>query len=158
MFGQTAAVYGFNRVSKLLFVVASRLADLVISLFYDDFSQLEYGRLADSARETVTSIFELTRFELAKEPHKAKPFARVFDPLGVRLDFTRTGEKVFEIQPKPSRLEEVAGLCRQHLKEDRLDMGRRGVIEWEAAFFTGRLLWALRCACAEKVSAAGSCV
>ena len=37
LFGQTAAVYGFNRVSKLLSVVASRLADLINSPFYDDF-------------------------------------------------------------------------------------------------------------------------
>ena len=52
IYGETAAVYGFNRVSRFLAVVASRCADLVLSTYFDDYTQIETEKLAALAEDT----------------------------------------------------------------------------------------------------------
>ena len=90
LFGQAGAVYGFNRVSKFLVSVCSRCADLVVSGHYDDFSQIEVEELASSAREALTTIFNLLGFQLAVDAINDLPFAKKFAPLGVDVDINES--------------------------------------------------------------------
>ena len=49
LFGETAAVYGFNRVARLLEKIAVQLGRVLCTNYFDDYSQLESEELADSA-------------------------------------------------------------------------------------------------------------
>jgi len=66
MFGETAAVYGFLRISRALSTIASRIFDLMIVEFFDDFTQIENSALTESALETMEgmadSILTFTKF------------------------------------------------------------------------------------------------
>ena len=108
-------------MSKFISVLAARLADIVNSPFYDDFSQLEYEVLAESAHTTFTRVFEIMGFQLAVEEHKCKPFSSVFDPLGVRLDLSEAPQGRIKLSAKPGRLEEVSSLCRGYLGADSME-------------------------------------
>ena len=74
LFGQSGAVYGFNRLSKFVTCLATQAASLVVSGFYDDYTQLEMAKLAASSRATLFDIFELVGFKVATEPKKNNPF------------------------------------------------------------------------------------
>ena len=82
LFGQTGAVYGFNRVAKFIATVLTKGAGLIVPPYYDDFSQLEVAQLAESAERTIKSAFKVLGFKLSEAPAKDKPFAPVFTPLG----------------------------------------------------------------------------
>ncbi len=66
MFGETAAVYGLLRISRALSTIASRIFDLMIVEFFDDFAQVENSALTESALETMAgmadSILTFTKF------------------------------------------------------------------------------------------------
>ena len=53
LFGETAAVYGFNGVARLLEKIAVRMANLVCTNYFDDYAQLETGKLGTSAEECM---------------------------------------------------------------------------------------------------------
>ena len=59
MFGATAAVYAFLRVSRALARLATGLLGLVVVEFFDDFTQLELSCLAKSLHSSFERMLEL---------------------------------------------------------------------------------------------------
>ena len=55
----------------------------------------------------MKELFRLLGFKLAETEAKYTPFARAFDPLGVRVDLSQSAAGVVKIEPKPSRVENV---------------------------------------------------
>ena len=53
MFGETAAVYAFLRISRALSMLGKVLFDLVLVEFFDDFTQLECEELTQSAQDAM---------------------------------------------------------------------------------------------------------
>ena len=53
MFGETAAVYAFLRISRALAAISARLFKLLTVEFFDDFTQIENEALGQSAWETM---------------------------------------------------------------------------------------------------------
>ena len=53
MFGATAAVYAFLRISRALGTIARRLFHFNVVEFFDDFSQVEASALAQSSQDTM---------------------------------------------------------------------------------------------------------
>ena len=120
MFGEAAAVYGFNRTSKFLTVVATRCADLVVSSYYDDFSQLELEKLSASADSTFKAIFKKLGFALSEDPAKDKQFSKKFSPLGVEIDLSKSGEGLVSISPKVGRVVKIVEHCKTIVKDGKL--------------------------------------
>ena len=89
MFGQTAAVYAFLRISRALSALASRFFSLVVE-FLDDFSQFESSALGESSMLTIEAMLELLGWEVSSTETKRMQAAESFNSLGVRLDFSRT--------------------------------------------------------------------
>ena len=67
-FGESAAVYGFNRASRFLSTVLSRCGDLVVSSYDDDFTQLEPEELGETATATLRETFARLGFALSVDP------------------------------------------------------------------------------------------
>jgi hypothetical protein len=109
LFGQTAAVYAFNRVARALQRVCTVLGDLVMTNYYDDYPQLEAAELAESARSTLKGVFGLLGWELATEK-KDLEFASSFLILGVQVDMQRAASGRVLIANKASRVQEVCSV------------------------------------------------
>jgi len=107
MFGQTAAVYAFLRFSRALAALASKLLNLVLVEFFDDFTQIESPLLAQSAQASFEAIIELLGWELA-EGEKRLPFNSKFIALGVAVDLSDSCSGTVKLSNKPGRVESIS--------------------------------------------------
>ena len=83
MFGSTAAVYAFNRVSRALWYLINRLLWIPSGVFYDDFPLLSPTASAENADATVSAFLDALGWQHAKTGAKGRPFAHEFDVLGM---------------------------------------------------------------------------
>jgi len=88
MFGSNAAVYAFNRVSRSIHFLLSRLLILPMSCFYDDFPILVPTGEADEVDGMISDLLDILGWEHKRtgEGHKGLPFAKQVDILGMRVD------------------------------------------------------------------------
>jgi hypothetical protein len=106
-FGQCGAVHGFNRAAKALRKIAVRAFKVVVTNFYDDYSQVEPMTMGLSAQLTLQGFMALVGWEVAASERKCRPFAETFEPLGVVVDFSASERGVVMVTNKPGRVEEV---------------------------------------------------
>ena len=59
MFGSTAAVYAFNRLSKSLWHLQTCLLNIMGTVYYDDFLMLDFKATSDSARKCSEDVLRL---------------------------------------------------------------------------------------------------
>ena len=107
MFGETAAVYAFLRLSRALAHLATALFDLVLIEYFDDFSQLAPAALASSSQECLEWIFGVLGWEIAMEEKKRKCFDPVFVSLGVQIDLREAPSGTIRIENKPGRVKSL---------------------------------------------------
>ena len=91
-------------MARALRVIAARLFRLVVTNFFDVFTQIEVEPLCNSAQKTFEDLMSLLGWEVAQEEKKRKPLQEKFEPLGVVIDLAETtlnSVQVFE-QAKPS--------------------------------------------------------
>ena len=112
MFGTTAAVYALLRFSRAILFLGTKLLNLSIVEFFDDFSQVESDRLAESAQCTFESLLGLLGWMIADSDAKRKPFAPSFVSLGVEVDLGGSVTKVIRLKNKPGRVEAIVKTAR----------------------------------------------
>ena len=122
LFGEAAAVYGFNRVSRFINVILCRGADLVVTGYYDDFSQLETKRLSLSAEATFKRVFDALGFDLSVEESKDKRFDNIFHPLGVELDLSYSIYGAVHLKPKAGRVQRVMAVSSEVLVKEEMSV------------------------------------
>lgn len=86
-FGATASVFDFNRVGRLIEIMMSRLALVLVSGFFDDFTQIDHSLTCVSAATASESILKLLGFKYANEGAKYIPFGSKFKVLGAYVQF-----------------------------------------------------------------------
>jgi len=111
MFGTTAAVYAFLRFSRALAFLGAKLLGLSMVEFFDDFSQVECHRLAESAQKSMEALLGLLGWVVADSEAKRKPFHQTFVSLGVELDFAQAGSRKILLRNKPGRVESIGEMC-----------------------------------------------
>jgi hypothetical protein len=116
LFGETAAVYAFNRVARALQRICIGLGDIVLVNYFDDYPQLEAAQLAESARATLKWVFGLLGWELAGE-EKDQEFKKEFVVLGVKVDMAHAAAGRIIVANKPARVAEVCSVIANLLKE-----------------------------------------
>ena len=109
MFGETAAVYSFLRISRALAAIAARLFSLVVVEFFDDFSQIESVATAVSAMDTIEGFLSLLGWEVAVSNKKRLPFSDALVSLGVQIEFKQTKSRVVVLKNKPGR---IVAICK----------------------------------------------
>ena len=72
LFGETAAVYNCNRISKLIDTIASKLGWLLTTCYYDDFPCVECGPLAASAERTFKEFLAIVGVRVSSDPEKGQ--------------------------------------------------------------------------------------
>ena len=93
MFGTTAAVYAFLRFSRALAFLGTKLLGLTIVEFFDDFSQVECARLADSSQASFEELLGLLGWVIADSEEKRKAFTKLWSHI------SNTAERLGEWTP-----------------------------------------------------------
>ncbi|CAE7828024.1 unnamed protein product, partial [Symbiodinium necroappetens] len=109
MFGSNAAVYAFNRVSRSIFFLLSRLLIVPLSCFYDDFPILAPTQDASEVDGMISDLLDTLGWEHKRtgEGHKGLPFAKLVDILGMRADLTCMAGGSVTLSNKPGRIDKI---------------------------------------------------
>ena len=95
---------------------------MVVSGYYDDFTQVETERLSSSAEYSFKRLPEILGVALAPEPHKGRRFRRRFAPLGVEVNPEESEEGVLKFAPKEGRVSKVVEACAGALADDKMSV------------------------------------
>ncbi|CAE7537200.1 unnamed protein product, partial [Symbiodinium necroappetens] len=146
MFGSNAAVYAFNRVSRSIFFLLSRLLIIPLSCFYDDFPILTPTRDASEVDGMISDLLDILGWEHKRtgEGHKGLPFAKLVDILGMRADLSCMAGGTVTLSNKPGRIDKIcdfvvniksAGCVTRHQAQVLL-----GLLNFACGYYHGRAL------------------
>ena len=141
MFGETAAVYAFLRISRALATLGARLFSLVLVEFFDDFTQIECQSLGESAMSTLESMLSLLGWDVAMTEAKRKPFSVVFTSLGVKVDFERAvGEEII-VSNKDGRIEGIRSAVEELQSKGTMNFKEALSVKGKLQFAEGQLFY-----------------
>ncbi|CAK9011231.1 ATP-binding cassette sub-family C member 3 (Canalicular multispecific organic anion transporter 2) (Multidrug resistance-associated protein 3), partial [Durusdinium trenchii] len=106
-FGAASAVYAFNKISRSIFKVGSKLFGLIWSNYYDDYPQLDLQSAGRSSQNVAETFLELIGWRYSTKPAKRLPMARTFQALGVEYSFEESLQGTIVVRNKPSRVERI---------------------------------------------------
>jgi len=138
MFGETAAVYAFLRLSRAIAALATRLFDLVVVEFFDDFTQVESKTTSESALKTLERLFELLGWEVS-EGDKRLIFGKSFVSLGVQVGFEGSSDGVVSVTNKPGRIEGIEESVNGVVKQGSMGFKEALSIKGKISFAEGQM-------------------
>ena len=139
MFGQTAAVYAFIRVSRALSALGARLFSLLLVEFFDDFTQVESSETGESAKNTLEGMLNLLGWEVATTEAKCKPAEVKFNSLGVEIDYAESVDRKVTIRPKEGRIKKILEEVMEILSEGQMDFKQALSVKGKLQFAEGQL-------------------
>ena len=156
MFGATAAVYSFNRVSRSLWFLFNRMLKIPSGVFYDDFPLFSPSELAENADSSASELLDLLGWRHARTGPKGLPFESQFQVLGCSLDFSRVPQGLVTAENKPGRIDRLLENLDRIKTAGRMSLHEaqilHGLLRYATGFFAGKHLHQV---CAE-VMALGS--
>jgi len=141
MFGETAAVYGFLRISRALAALCARLFHLLLVEFFDDFTQIEPGRTSASAMSTLESMFGLLGWDVSMAVTKRFDFDTSFVSLGVQVDFCSAQVGEITVRNKPGRLESIKEAIMKITEQKSLGFKEALSIKGKLTYAEGQLFY-----------------
>lgn len=141
MFGETAAVYSFLRVSRALSHICSYLFLLLTIEFFDDFTQIESKALQESAMSTLESVFELLGWDVSMTEKKRLLPAECFNSLGVLVDLSRSQYKQVVLFNKEGRIEGIMELVKAILCRNTMGFKDALSLKGKLQFAEGQLFF-----------------
>ena len=142
MFGATAAVYSFNRVSRSLWFLLNRMLLIPCGVFYDDFPMFSPEETALDSDMAASELLDLLGWRHARTGPKGKPFETSFNVLGCSLNLEHVvrGEVVLEnkqgrLERIFAQLEEIKSACKMTLHQSQV---LHGLLRYSCGFFSGR--------------------
>ena len=103
-FGAVSSVLAFNRVARSMRTILSRLFELVVTNFFDDFCQLEVDQLQTSAWKTAEMVMELLGWDISTGDAKRRPFEKSFEILGAVVSLESSPFRCIRVSNKESRI------------------------------------------------------
>ena len=145
MFGASAAVYSFNRVSRSLWFLLNRMFCIPCGVFYDDFPMFSPAALqAEDADAAASQLLDLLGWRHAKTGTKALPFNPSFQVLGCSLNLEEICRGAILLENKPGRIDRLVELLKGIKSEGclRKHQGQiiHGLMRYACGFFSGKFL------------------
>ena len=134
LFGETASVYGFNRLSRSLKAVMNSFIGLSVVAYFDDFPQIEPQEIYEASRFALMASMRLLGWTMATEEKKNRKFEKVFEVLGVVLDLTKCGEGKLVVAPKKDRLAQIVNMVLKCLADGELSPSEASVLAGRITF------------------------
>eukprot|EP00438_Fugacium_kawagutii_P032730 Skav219779 [mRNA] locus=scaffold3701:23251:24324:+ [translate_table: standard] len=142
MFGATAAVYSFNRVSRSLWFLLNRMLVIPSGVFYDDFPLLSPRESACDADSAASELLDLLGWRHARTGPKGKPFEPTFAVLGASLDLSRVREGVVTLSNKEGRIDRLVEQLSSVKERGKMTVHEaqilHGLLRYSVGFFAGR--------------------
>ena len=133
-FGASASVFGFNRVSRSIWHVASLGCKIIGGVFFDDFPLLEPVPTCTLASQSFEGLLKALGWRYTDDPSKCHPFEEVFDVLGARLEVRSLNGDSVVIQNKPGRLDKIDAMLQEVQQDDRVSKRQAQVIHGNLNF------------------------
>ena len=133
-FGASSSVFGFNRVSRSLWHIASVGCKILGGVFFDDFPIIEPESMCALATQSFEGLLKALGWRYADDPKKCHPFEETFDVLGARIDVGGLHGGSLIIQNKPGRLAKIDALLEEAQKEDQISRRQAQVIHGNLNF------------------------
>ena len=140
MFGSTAAVYAFNRVSRSIWHILTHQLNLWMTVYYDDFPILEPEETAASADECIAEMLDLLGWRFARSGKKAIPFSPTFDVLGVTVDLQHIAGGEILLKNKDSRVATLTSSLDDLLNAGKLEPAVASSLHGQFNFAQGQFL------------------
>ena len=144
MFGATAAVYAFNRLSRSLWFLLNRMMLIPCGVFYDDFPMFSPSEIAEDADSSASALLDLLGWRHARTGPKGKPFAEVFQVLGCQLDLKQLPQGKIVLENKQARLERIYSQLEAIKGQGHMSLHQsqvlHGLLRYSCGFFAGRHL------------------
>ena len=140
MFGSTASVYAFNRLSRSLWHIQTSLFSIWSTVFYDDFPTVEPESTSVTARECAEGLFRALGWKFATEGKKALPFSSSFNVLGVSMHLHESPKGVFALHNKPERVDSLLHTVEKILDEGKLSQAMAASFQGQLSFAQGQFL------------------
>ncbi|CAE7196317.1 unnamed protein product [Symbiodinium sp. CCMP2592] len=144
MFGASASVFAFVRVSRSLWWIINKCLKVPCACYFDDYPLFNPTSSATSVDQDVSQLLDLLGWRHAKSGAKGKPFDSSFDVLGTRLDLGEILSGKIVLANKVGRAEKILekvstaslgnGSFRQSLQV------LIGHLNFASGFFAGRAL------------------
>ena len=142
MFGSTAAVYAFNRMSRSIWHILAHVLNLWATVYYDDFPMVEMAETAEVAALCIGEILDALGWRYAKTGNKAPPFCEQFDVLGVTVDLLQPHEGKILLKNKASRVRSIVESIDKLILAGKIEPGVASSIHGQLNFAQGQYLGA----------------
>ena len=131
-FGATGSVQGFCRCSLALWALVLYYIVVPSTVFFDDYTSIVAMQDAESAESAFILLMRILGWKVASD--KSKPFAHLFQSLGICFLLPRSLTDPVEVSNTEQRRREVAATCLRILR-------LRKASPHECSVFAGRLRW-----------------
>ena len=144
MFGSTAAVYSFNRVSRSLWFLFNKMLLIPCGYFYDDYPMFSPTELAQDADGCARELLDILGWRHARTGPKGQPFANAFNVLGCTLDLTHLAGGQIVTENKPGRVNRLVEHFARIRANGKMSLHEaqvlHGLLRYACGFFAGRFL------------------
>ena len=142
MFGSTAAVYAFNRVSRSLWFLLNKVLYIPCCVFYDDYTLFSPSESSEDADGVASDFLDLLGWRHARTGPKGLPFQEKFTVLGTEIDLGRISTGTVTLANKPGRVERIIKLLEHHMEKGSVTLHEaqvaHGLFRHACGFFAGR--------------------
>ena len=109
MFGSTAAVYAFNRVSRSLWFLISKFLKVPSAAYFDDYPMFSPQASAQETDSLVSDFLDLLGWKHDRTGPKGKPFDSSFDVLGMTMHLSGLKDaNSITLNNKEGRIEKIS--------------------------------------------------
>ena len=153
MFGATAAVYAFNRVSRSIWYLFNKMLVIPCGVFYDDYPMFSPAELAGNADAAASELLDLLGWRHARTGPKGKPFEEIFQVLGCQIDLRKVSGGELKLENKMGRVEKLHEMLGSLKSKGSVSLHEsqvlHGLLRFASGFFAGRQLHQV---CAETIA------
>ena len=145
MFGSTAAVYAFNRVSRSLWFLLNVYLKVPAAVYVDDYPLFSPVSSAHETDMLVSDFLDLLGWRHDRTGPKGKPFAPAFDVLGLTLDLAGLrNDRSAILRNKEGGVEKIASKIVKVKDSGVMSLSDaqeiHGLLNFATGYFAGRSL------------------
>ena len=140
-FGASASVFGFLRVSRALWHIATIMLNIPGCCYFDDYPHYEVDQLCHSSQQAYETLLKILGWQFA-EGEKNLPFNTSYNILGASIDLSSLQVGTIKVANKQGRLEHISELVNNLRRTMSFSDAAilRGHIVFASGFCLGRSL------------------
>ena len=145
MFGSTAAVYAFNRVSRSLWFLINKFLKVPSVVYFDDYPMFSPKASGVETGSLASDFLDLLGWRHDRTGPKGKPFHPSFDVLGMTMHLSGLQEsQTITLNNKEGRIEPISSKVRKVQEAGQMALSDaqeiHGLLNFATRYFAGRAL------------------